>query len=473
MDKQSSGANSNETAPSSAAGPSKDSALEIKKKRKESKNCGLKKCFSALVDRKQVNLELEVARLMLRKELNIDLTTLPSELGESMPYMLVHHIRSWPGWLQSYKYYSGEIQFKNWYEQFETFIMNKLDEDINTTYPAVRKEIEEEEVVEKSLKTDQGTQTEVLAPKDFAPFSLQVTGKASMLNTLVFTDSGEGDVIMKQHKPLYWTKSQISNITAEQLLTWPHIGMHFVCPVLEFSRHNKHEYNRYVSIVSSSLPVLNIDRIQQMKILDKNKERFVLSLDHLTEMLSELLKAIKIVYPDLKDWTPFLAGINEFLKDVKEMDVIRRVRGKRQPTFALNTCALFNIGNGQYFRNKKLSKGQPTRYDIGYTEIIIPKIELNFISMDYENIKKYIESLKNFKSGTNLNPGTFSLPLITYSCNYCKNDFQNIDQVVKHLVDEHYMDQDVLCMKCKKSFKIFELTKTRWTHNCPKTANPK
>ncbi|KAL1487973.1 hypothetical protein ABEB36_015354 [Hypothenemus hampei] len=450
----------------SIASNSKISPSETKQIKYDVKKNELKKCFTALVDRKQVNLDLEMAKQLLNKELEIDIANLPADLGESMPYMLIHHIKTWPGWLNSPKYYSGEITFKNWYKEFITFILNKLDEDIKTTYPAVRKELDEEEAVNKSLDIDQCTQIEA---NDFSPFSLKITGKASMLNTLVFTDNGKGDVIMKQHKPLHWTDSQIKNIVVKQLITWPYIGVHFICPVLNFSRHNKPIYNRYVGVVNSSLPVLTVDRIQQMKVHDDNKDELVYGLEQLKETFIELLNAIKKIYSKQTDWTPFLAIITESLKDIKEIDIVKTVNDKSQPTIALNTRMLFNIGNAQYFRNKKFSKAQPTNQDIDYTEIIIPRIELIINSIDCNNMKKYIENIQNFKPGTTLNHlGLFSLPIIKYNCNYCKKNFENVDQVIKHLADDHYMDHDFLCIKCKRSFQIFELTKTRWMHNCPR-----
>lgn len=460
-----------------ATEPSAGTAVDNKKKIKDSKNCGLKKCFSALVDRKQVNLELEVLRLMLRKELQVNLDALEPELANIMPYLLVYYIKNWPGWQKSVEYYSGNIQFKAWYEKFYKFITLKLNEVMKTHYRDALGEIQKEKSMETRkmymLKkiADRNTQTDNLAPKVIAPFTIHIIAKPVLLNTIVFTDSNDGDLILKQHSVLEWDETVSQIITLKQIISWPHVGVHMYSPVFSFSRRNLHEFRRHVSLVGTPLPSTVVGFIEEIKVIDPKSTRKCYTLDYMKEMAKEFLRVVEIVYPGPAVLEAFQTVVDEFLADIEELQILR---GKK-PTIATNTSVLFNIGNNTYFRNKKLSKGPPSRNDIGYTEVIIPKMEtaLAFLADD-EKIQSYLKLLQSTHNDPNNKGQNLSMyPQITFSCSYCQKNYENCGLLATHLKEEHKMEQPMLCAQCKKPFPAFDLSQVRWGHTCSSQAKSK
>ncbi|KAL1493223.1 hypothetical protein ABEB36_011316 [Hypothenemus hampei] len=216
---------------------------------------------------------------------------------------------------------------------------------------------------------------------------------------------------------------------------------------------------------------LNVGHIEKMKLLDARREQFAFSFQELQNKFNEFIIALKIIYPQ-DDWECYDIIMDEVLKDIKEIGIVERIYGEKQIIFADNSSAIFNIGKRQYCC-AKTNKLKPTDDCITCTEIIIPEIELTFIYMDYEGMDKYIESIRNFTLESNLNPESFSLPSLIYSCNFCRKDFIMYQDVIIHLIQNHSINNDVLCMKCNKPFNTIELIKDRWTHNCPEVDNVK
>ncbi|XP_066259872.1 uncharacterized protein [Euwallacea similis] len=446
-----------------------NSQVALRKKGKNSKFCGLRKCFSALVDRKQVNLELEVLRLMLRKELNFSLDNLEPTLANMLPYLLVYYIKNWPGWQKSVEYYSGHITFQIWYEKFHKFITIKLNEAINVHYKEAMAELHKENSMEIRKKymqkkiTDHNTQTDNLAPKTMAPFTIEISSKPVLLNTIVFTDSSDGDVILKQHGVLEWDRKIAETITLKQLISWPHVGVHLMSPVFAFTRRNLHEFRRHISLVGTPLPPTSVEFIEEMKVLNPQMPRFAFTLDYLKKMTRDYLNQLKTVYTSPAVVNAFQTVIDEFLVDIEELNIQRN----GQPTIANNTSVLFNTGKCTYFRNKKLSKGIPSRYDIGYTEVIIPKVEIALCVLENDKrIDAYLAHLKNFNPETSLTTGKFTLPQITFSCSYCQKNFDNGGHIANHMKDEHKMEQPMLCTLCKHPYPAIDLSSVRWKHEC-------
>ncbi|XP_066152738.1 uncharacterized protein [Euwallacea fornicatus] len=440
-----------------------------KKKGKDSKFCGLRKCFSALVDRKQVNLELEVLRLMLRKELNFSLENFEPILANMLPYLLVYYIKNWPGWQKSVEYYSGNITFQMWYDKFHKFITIKLNEAINVHYKEAMAEFRKENPLDTQKKymlkkiVDHNTQTDNLAPKTMASFTIEISSEPVLLNTIVFTDSSDGDVILKQHGVLEWDRKVTDTITLKQLISWPHVGVHLVSPIFSFTRRNLHEFRRHISLVGTPLTPISVEFIEEIKVLNSQMSRSAFTLDYLKKMTREYLNQLRVVYTSPAIVNAFQTVIDEFLVDVEELNIQRN----GQPTMANNTSVLFNISKCIYFRNKKLSKGIPSRYDIGYTEVIIPKIETALCVLENEKeVDAYLAHLKNFNSETSLTTGICALPQITFSCSYCQKNFDNGGHIANHLKDEHKMEQPLVCTRCKHPFPALDLSSVRWKHEC-------
>lgn len=450
------------------APPGPSTEAPPKKRVKDTKNCGLLKCFSALVDRKQVNLELDVLILMLKKELHIKVDSLDPQLSAILPYILVFYIKNWPGWQRSVEYYSGKMAFKVWYEKFYKFITIKLNETINIHYKEAKEGIDKtksEEVKKNYLLkkiTCKNTQTDYSAPKVLSPFSIKITAKPVLLNTLVFTDNQAGDIVLKQHSILEWDKNVVDSITLQQIITWPHVGVHMYSPVLAFSRRNLHEFTRHISFVGTSLPTTYSSFIEEIKIINQGVPRTCYTVDYLKALSKEFMDAIGHIYkkPAVKE--AFQTVIDELLADVAEINVLKG----NKATIASNTSVLFNIGRNTYFRNKKLSRGTPSRDDISFTEVIMPKMETSLVNVSHiDTFREYIEKLKKF-DGPKPNLPDHHLPSITFSCSYCKENFEHGGALAKHLKEEHKMEQAVLCTTCKESYPVFQLTRNRWGHKC-------
>lgn len=159
------------------------------------KNTGLKKCFSALVDRKQVNLELDVLKLMLKHELQINTDILDDNLSSVLPFMLALYIKNWPGWQRSKEYYSGKLNFKDWFEKFRQYIVVRLNYLIKNGYNNAIEMLWDDMKKEKSALTnidlkEQGSQTDNLMPKSTAPFTISIECPPKLMGSLIFTESG-------------------------------------------------------------------------------------------------------------------------------------------------------------------------------------------------------------------------------------------------------------------------------------------
>lgn len=160
------------------------------------KSTGLKKCFCALVDRKQVNLELDVLKLMLKHELLINTDVLDENLSSVLPIMLALYIKNWPGWQRSKEYYSGKLNFKDWFEKFRQYIVLRLKNIIKNGYNNAIELLREEVKKEKSGSTkdvilkEQGSQTDNLMPKTEAPFTITIECPPNLMGSLLFAESG-------------------------------------------------------------------------------------------------------------------------------------------------------------------------------------------------------------------------------------------------------------------------------------------
>lgn len=451
------------------------SSKSCKKKVKDTKNNGLRQCFSVLVNRKQVHLELEVVQLMLRQELNIQLNLLDPVLAEALPYLLVYYIKNWPGWQKSVEYYSGNITFKTWYDKFLKFLTLKLNDVITNRYNEAIEELKEEELTahnqrysEKGI-ADGNTQTDNLAPKAVSPIIIDITAKPVLLNTIVFTDTTEGDIIMKQHV-LEWDQEILDAITLKQLITWPHVGVHFTSPVFSFTRKNVHEFRRFISLLGTPIPRAPVDFIDKIEAIktETTNNRMVYTLIYLKELCAEFMDALKTVYTSQEVLKAYQIVINEFLEDVVEINL------QRNGNFSLAsaTSVSFNIGKSTYFRNKKLSKRPTTRYDVGYTEVIIPRMEtvLEHVASD-PKIDEYINHLSTFNPESSPTTGEFELPQITFSCIFCRENFNDTKETMKHLTEEHKLERPMLCAHCKQSFPAFNLASIRWKHDCSEAAS--
>lgn len=153
------------------------------------RNSALRKCFQALVDRKQVNITMDTIKLMLKHELQINLDAFDENLQNVLPFMLIVNIRNWPGWQKSKEYYSGKLNFREWFLKFRQYIILRLSFIIKNGYKEVMDEIHREQPEEKNKSLiERGTQTDHLTPKEEAPFCITIECSPKILSSLVFID---------------------------------------------------------------------------------------------------------------------------------------------------------------------------------------------------------------------------------------------------------------------------------------------
>ncbi|XP_023013957.1 uncharacterized protein [Leptinotarsa decemlineata] len=446
-------------------------AMETHKK-ENPKSSGLRKCFAALVDRKQVNLDLDVLVLMLKHELLVNLDTLDKNLSQIMPFMLVFYIRNWPGWQRSKEYYSGKLSFRDWYEKFRQYIVVRMNFLIKNGYnqalDMIRTEKKEENESRNLNKKYQshGTQTDNLMPKVLAPFSLSIQCPPKVVNSLFFTDSGD-DIVLQQHQELPWMQ-----IGLLELLNWPHIGVEFKSPELTFRRFNRSEYIRYLNLTNCPIASENPDFIEQVEILDPTTGRNCYTLKLLKSYTKQYFDVIKEVDGVcLKSIKIMELVVEEFLKDIEEIGM--------NDTMASNTSVLFNIGRGFFVRNKKMAKKSKSlgpKTEVGYCETYIPKMEtqLQFFkgvqdTSSEEITFSYLNILKNVIS---FNPkaehSRTSIPVLVFHCIFCGVHCSKSTDILKHLETSHGMERNFSCLKCMKSLPVANLAKSRWKHDCRK-----
>lgn len=103
----------------------------------------LKRVFSAIVDRKNVQLTMITAIHILKHNLDSDLTTLIKEkknLILPLVKSLIYYISCWPGWAKSKEYYSNQLTYKKWYNEFENYLQYKIKALLNNYEKYVSKE---------------------------------------------------------------------------------------------------------------------------------------------------------------------------------------------------------------------------------------------------------------------------------------------------------------------------------------------
>ncbi|CAG9821152.1 unnamed protein product [Phaedon cochleariae] len=443
-------------------------ATDNSKKPDIQKNSGLKKCFSALVDRKQVNLDIDVLRLMLKHELLVNVEALDDNLSSIMPFMLVLYIRNWPGWQRSKEYYSGKLNFREWFEKFRQFIVVRLNFLIKNGYNEAIEMIKEDRKQGKpnSSFRELGAQTDYLAPKGLAPFSISIQCPPRVLSSLVFSDSND-DIILRQHPDVAWTK-----IGLKELVNWPYIGVEFISPELSFRRFNRSEYIRYLNMITCPIVPEKTDFIEHVEIIDPSNGRHCYTLNLLKSYTDQYMKIMKstVFSGPPADIEVMEVIIDEFLSDIEELDMNK--------TMASNTSVLFNIGRSSFLRNKKIAKGTyfvtGSKAEVGYCENFIPKMEtqLNYfkgvqdtstndITFSYLNILS--KTLKNPEgsSGT-----TWTVPLIIFYCTFCNLKYTKAKDILQHLEMDHKMEPNIMCVKCMKHYTITSLTQIRWKHVC-------
>lgn len=83
-----------------------------------------------------------------------------------------------------------------------------------------------------------------------------------------------------------------------------------------------------------------------------------------------------------------------------------------------------------------------------------------------ENVDEPFPKLQNLFSDGDHRSLNEIIPTITFRCIFCNESFNNYLNTWIHLKFTHNMEQPVLCFRCKQQFKITDLAKSRWRHDC-------
>lgn len=172
--------------------PNKSGASEVEKieleNNKGAKVNYLKKCFSALVNRKQIIVQPDVIKVILQSELNIKFNSLNPTLQSVLQDSTIFFMTVWPGWKKSVEYFNGKLPFKDWFEKFVQYLMFQLNHIITNEVKYMQKA--KESSIQTS-KVDKETMTEHMAgvPKPDSPFGLLICGPPWVLNNLAFFEA--------------------------------------------------------------------------------------------------------------------------------------------------------------------------------------------------------------------------------------------------------------------------------------------
>lgn len=436
---------------------------------------GLRKCFQALVDRKQVNLDMSLLTLILKCELDVDLDGLHPNLSSALPYMLIFYIRNWPGWQKSKEYYSGKLDFREWFSKFRQYIILKLNYLIQHGFSSALASIAEdqkEELKTKSNLVNKETQTDLLETMvSIAPFAISIQCPPKMLSSLVFSDSGD-DIILSQHQYQPWYP-----ITIKDLINWPHVGVEFVGPEFSFKRYNKSEYRRYVNFTNCHLDKDISLGVENIEIINPSVERQCYTLSLLqayTQQYNDILQRMPQIPKSKLEATKLL--LEAILTDIYEIGRLLNLK-ETDITIATNTSILFNIGQRSYVRNKKLGKSKTVNNgnnkEVGYCEIFTPKIEfqIDFFKGEQDNTTStptfvYLNVMEKLIGSNSSDLPSSIEPVIVFKCLFCDITFDKYELLITHFSTNHGMEPNFVCAKCCNALSLSNLSQVRWKHSC-------
>ncbi|CAH0564828.1 unnamed protein product [Brassicogethes aeneus] len=431
--------------------------------------------FKDILSNKKIKLELSTISKIIKEDLSINLDDLSQNIKDVLLRMIIVYIRSWPGWGKSSDFFDGVLSLEEWFKRFKEYLNYKLKYIIKNGYKEnveiVKKENNEklQKKINNGLKAEHGTQTDNLAPKGYAPFTICIECTPDIINTLVFTqaDNTADNLVLRKHPAFTW-----ENISFQQLLNWPFVEVQFDSPELKFGRKNVTDYTRYISLTTCPLKHDKDEFIDEIDFFDKrNTSRSCYTLKFLESYCNTYVKTLidlsakyLFIQKGLIQDVKVLLG--EFLSDIKELNI-------NNSTMATNTTITFNIGRSNYVRVKKLTRGNHKgNNQIGYCEFITPKIEL--ILKHFAAVQEPNHSTVTFTHLNNLlSIHNDSLPLIksavprlSFRCRFCQVSLDCKAAIFEHFATFHRSEQNVVCFRCKVSYPLPDITKLRWDHNC-------
>ncbi|XP_028138409.1 uncharacterized protein LOC114332832 [Diabrotica virgifera virgifera] len=415
----------------------------------------LESYFKDIIAGKQIETDVNKLQEILEKSIGLSFHNMNPKLKFILPYILVHYIKIWPGWKKTSEYHQQQISFESWYLKFKEYLIYKINFMIKNDYEKglamVRYNatvLEEREV----SKCDNSTQTSSNADKTTAPFTIEISGPARVLNSVIFCEGEEDTVFVKEYQvPIAWG----DQLNIRQLTNWPFVEVNFVSEYLHFKRTNKHQFIRCLTFSTERITFKKSDSfVEEINIIDEHSTRQAYTLNAVREYCSAYISTLK-KRNDILNWTgtsfdEVKVIIEDFILDIFALGF---------NSIATNTSVLYNIGNSVYARNKCIKTSDQS---ICFGECLTPKLCLSlhaFTAIKDANITSFDDLF--------LNNDTL-LPSITFRCTFCNVSYNNTKDLWNHLKGGHVMEQPVLCIKCKLQIKIEKLTDNRWYHQCSK-----
>ncbi|RZC32460.1 uncharacterized protein BDFB_009489, partial [Asbolus verrucosus] len=431
------------------------------------------KIFMAFVNDGEIAATEEELLAYAIKEFDIDLAKLPTFLVESLPTILVAFMNMWSGWHFKGEFLAGKFKTEHYFNRFKKFMAHKVRVTINGQFNAAVKAVGDLQDFRyksamKSTGRPVGFNDRRHNNPEFSPYAILIQCPPHMLNTIVFSNSGE-DVIMKQHLGASWR-----DLSTIQLVNWPHVEVSFRTQDLCFVRRQATEFVRYLNFLPHECRKTNHSIIEHVETLrNYDRQKVCYTYRFLQEYIQEYVQALKTI----KDITggkleEVLTILTQFLEDVKFINV--------NGSMATNTVVLFRLSPMPFIRNKKLVKttDKDEEARVGYCEIITPKIELVmlYFRAQQKDVPYYsFELTEKIRSSANSSDLNNILPYIAYKCTFCRVEFDTGNakkSMMEHLKNQHKMEQHVRCTFCKKQFDVVNLATYRWRHKCVSSTVP-
>lgn len=152
----------------------------------------LENCFRQIIKGKSLEFDLSKIYDFLNN-LQINVNQLQPKIQTILPFLLVHFIKSWPGWQKSDAYFNNELTFEDWFGKFKEFLSLKLNFIIKHEINNISDDAGQLSIDNLFLfGIDNSTQTDSKLDISLAPYSIEVEAPPRFLNTMIFSEGLNG-----------------------------------------------------------------------------------------------------------------------------------------------------------------------------------------------------------------------------------------------------------------------------------------
>lgn len=148
----------------------------------------LESFFHKIIKGQALEIDINNAYDLLNN-LSVNVDVLKPKIRTVLPFLLIHFIKSWPGWQKSSAYFNKEITFEKWFQKFREYVSFKLNFILRSELENICEDVEHLSFdspilfgIDNSTQTDNGLETSI------APYSLEIKAPPRFLNTIVFCE---------------------------------------------------------------------------------------------------------------------------------------------------------------------------------------------------------------------------------------------------------------------------------------------